>query len=362
MRVMIAGGGTGGHTSPATAVIEELRRIAPSLDVEWVGRRGNIEERVARSLNIPFRPIPVQGWPRTRSLRKLLVAGKLAWSGVQCWRYLRRFRPDVVFGVGGYVSLPLLWVAQRCGMPTALHEQNRLLGMANRMLAPRADKVFLTYPDTVRLPANARTRVVGNPVRAGFKTPPSAAEGRAAFDLAANRPTVLVCGGSQGARSINEAMAGALPAFGKDEAQFIWMTGTSGVKAARAAAQSANARAVVYPFIDDMPAACAAADLIISRAGASTAAEITVMGKPSILVPYPHATDNHQEQNARALEQGGAAIVLLDDACTADTLVTHIRDLLADPARLAAMAAAAKTLATPDAARAIAETLCSLCK
>jgi len=360
MRIMITGGGTGGHTSPAVAIIEELQKRDPFLLVQWVGRRGGIEQRVAERTGTPFRSVPVEGWPRDRSLRRGLVAAKLLLGIGRSVVYIRRFKPQVVVGVGGYVSLPLCYAAQRLGVPTVLHEQNKRLGMANRMLAPRADRVLLSYPDTLGDYARDKALVVGNPVRAGFVDPPEKTAARESLDLDLETPTVLVSGGSQGARSINEAMLGALPKFGKGEAQFIWMTGNSDAARARAAAETAAARADVFPFIDDMPAAAAAADLIVSRAGASSTAEIAVMGKPSILVPYPFATDKHQDKNAEAFSEAGAAVTLADGECDGERLAGLMRELLGDEARLEEMAKAAATLAKPGAAEAIVEEILML--
>jgi len=355
MRIMITGGGTGGHTSPAVAIIEELQRRDPRLAVQWVGRKGGIEERICERIAVPFRSVPVEGWPRRQSLRRLWVAAKLALGVARSLLYLKRFRPQLVIGVGGYVSLPLCFAAQRLGVPTILHEQNKRLGMANQLLATRAARILLSYPDTIGDYARENARVVGNPVRAEFRSPPERQAACEQLGLAPEIPVVLVSGGSQGAHSLNAAMAAALPQFGAQEVQFLWMTGQADAPQAREVAQRAAAHVEVFAFIDDMATACAAADLIIGRAGASSAAEIAVLGKPSILVPYPHATDNHQEQNARAFQDAGAAILLPDAECTGDRLAHIIRELLADSDRLEAMAAAAASLARPGAAGAIVE-------
>ncbi|MEX2015947.1 MAG: undecaprenyldiphospho-muramoylpentapeptide beta-N-acetylglucosaminyltransferase [Candidatus Hydrogenedentales bacterium] len=355
MRVMITGGGTGGHTSPAVAIIQELQRRDPQFAVQWVGGRGKIEERVARRLNIPFRAVPVASWPRSSRLRQALAAATLITGGLRAWLYLFRFRPDIVIAVGGYISVPLTWVAQRRGVPTVLHEQNKRLGLANRLLAARATRLLLSYPETVGDYPAERARVVGNPVRAGFVSPPDKAQARKQWELEPDVPVVLVAGGSQGAQTINAALANALPEFAKGSIQFIWMTGTEGFGAARATAAVANVRVEARSFIDDMPSACAAADLIVGRAGASSTAEIAVMSKPSILIPYPFATDNHQEQNARAFEAAGAAMVLLDQECTGESLSQAINNLLGDPVRLAQMGHAARGMANPAAADVIAE-------
>ncbi len=360
MRMMITGGGTGGHTSPAAAVIEEMRRRDPRLLVQWVGKKGGMEARVAARYNVPFRAVPVEGWTRRKSPRMALTALKLGWSVFRAWFYLRIFRPQIVFGVGGYVSLPAVWVAQRMGIFTVLHEQNKRLGLANRLCAARATRLLLSYPETVGAGATEKTEVVGNPVRAAFLEPPTKEEACDALGLSSTVPVIFVIGGSQGAHSINKAMMEVVHAFGRDEAQFIWGAGKNEAIQMRLCAEDAEPVTQVHAFIEDMATACAAADVIVSRAGASTTAELAVMGKPAVLVPYPHAADNHQESNARAFETAGAAAVLLNSQCTGEALAALLRELLKDPARLESMGAAAKTLARPTAAEAIAETIINL--
>ncbi len=355
MRVMITGGGTGGHTSPAVAIVEELRRRDPRLLVQWVGRRGGIEQRVARQYDVPFRALPVEGWPRGRSLYRLWVAAKLALGIVRGAIYVWRFHPDVVVGVGGYVSLPLCCAAQRLNRKTVLHEQNKRLGMANRILAPCASAILLSYPETLGQYPKERARVVGNPVRAGFGQPPDRAAACEKLGLDPAVPVVLVSGGSQGAHTLNQAMTEAITLFEPGEVQFVWMTGKTDHPAARAAAEAVPARVDTFAFIEDMVTACAAADLIVGRAGASSTAEIAVLGKPSILIPYPHATDNHQEENARAFERAGASVLMLDPECTGESLAARVRSLINAPERLNAMGAAALSLAKPAAASSIVE-------
>jgi len=357
---MITGGGTAGHTSPAVAIIEELQKRDPHLELQWVGCRGRVEERVCANLSIPFRSVPVRGWPRSGIVQRVIALAALAIAGARSYIYLRIFRPQAVIGVGGYVSVPLTWVAQRRGIPTILHEQNKQLGMANRLLAPKADKLLLSFPDTSGAFEEDRAIVVGNPVRSGFLAPPSPETACETLGLDPTIPIVLVCGGSQGARTLNEAMIEALAQFKANEVQFIWMTGKTEVGPARKAAEKAAAAVTVYAFIDDMVSACAAATVIVSRAGASSTAEIATLGKPSILVPYPYATDNHQEVNARAFEAAGAAVVLLDSECSGARLVAELRDMLDDASRLDAMGVAAATLARPVAVESIVETILSV--
>lgn len=360
MRIMITGGGTGGHTSPAVAIIEELRLRDPMLAIQWVGRKGGIEERVCEAYAIPFRPIPTRGWPRKNPLKRAVVGCIVALGFLRAFFYIKKFRPQVVMGVGGYVSVPLTWMAQRLGVPTVLHEQNKQLGMANRVLAVRADRLLLSYPDTLGDYPESKACLVGNPVRSGFTNPIKRAAACEKLDLDPSIPVVLVCGGSQGAHTLNEAMSGTIEQFRPDEIQFIWMTGNADVVAARAVASKAEVRVDVHPFIDDMATACAAATLIVSRAGASSTAELAALGRPSILVPYPHATDDHQAENARAFEKAGASVILEDEACSSERLTGLIRDLIGDAGRLHSMAEAAAAQARPVAVETIVEEVFSL--
>ena len=360
MRLMISGGGTGGHTSPAVAVVQELQRRDPRLVVQWVGARGKIEQRVSANAGVAFRSLRVRPWPRSNSAKKLWIALVLAFAVIRSAVLLLRFRPDVVLGVGGYVSVPLVWTAQRMGVLTVLHEQNKRMGLANQLLARRADRVFLSYEGTQGAFEPERARLVGNPVRNEFLRPPQREQACAEFGLDPNRCVVLVCGGSQGAQSINEAVAAMLPAVQPNEFQLLWMTGQNGVADARKHAEGAPILVHVRAFINEMAAACSAADLIIARAGASMTAEIAALGKPSVLVPYPHAAEGHQEENARAFETARAAKVILDRDLTGEVLLAKIRSLFNDPAALDAMSHAAAAFAKPVAGDLIAEEILDL--
>ena len=189
--------------------------------VQWVGRKGAIEERVSHQMGVPFRHVPIEGWPRHKTLRRGWVAAKLAVSLGRCLIYLKRFEPQLVVGVGGYVSLPLCYAAQKLGIPTILHEQNKRLGMANQLLASRASRLLLSYPDTLGSYPASKALVVGNPVRAGFLKPPSKKEAQRSLGLDPNIPVILITGGSQGAHTINAAIAEVVGALNPGEAQFI---------------------------------------------------------------------------------------------------------------------------------------------
>jgi UDP-N-acetylglucosamine--N-acetylmuramyl-(pentapeptide) pyrophosphoryl-undecaprenol N-acetylglucosamine transferase len=357
MRVMISGGGTGGHTSPASAIVQELRKRDAKLYVQWVGKPGAIEERVAKSLGVTFRGVSATGWPRKPGPKQLSAAFKMGVSLLRALQYVRSFQPQVAVGVGGYVSLPTLLAAQWLGVPTFVHEQNKRLGMANRFLAKRATHVFLSYPDSVGDYPRDRATVVGNPVREGFAAPPERDAAKQALGFRADLPLVLVVGGSQGAQSINRAVAGCLKLLSPNSAQVLWMTGRDGAEEAQRAAAEAPVNAVAKTFIDDMVTACAAADLIISRAGASSTAELAAVGRASVLVPYPFATDDHQTANAQAFVEAGASVLMPDKDCTAESLAQLLQKLLADAPRRAEMEQAALSLAKPHAAEVIVDAL-----
>jgi len=359
MRIMIAGGGTGGHITPALAISEELRRRDPLLELIWVGRAGGLEERMCRSAEITFRGLPIEGWSRKRSPRMVITALKLVWSMLQCYLWIRRFQPRAVIGVGGYASLPLVRTAQQMGVPTYIHEQNRRMGLANRLCAVKARTIFLSYPDTIGEYPQEKAIITGNPVRRAFLDPPSREEARNRLELDPDCPVILVCGGSQGAKTLNQAMENLLRSQQAPSAQYLWMCGQADVASARETARVSPLPVRVFSFIDDMPAACAASDIVVSRAGASSTAELAVLGKPSVLVPYPHAADNHQELNAQAFAEAGAAVLIPDAECNAARLGSVLRALLDEPDRLAAMSEAARGLAHPLAAETIVEHIIS---
>ena len=336
-----------------------LRSRDPQLDICWVGRKGSIEERVSRTAAIPFRPVRVQGWPRAGLVSRVRALFVLAVAVLRSASYLLRFRPHLVLGVGGYVSVPAVWVAQRMKFRTVIHEQNKHLGLANRLLAPRADAIFLSYSETGGAYPESRARITGNPVRRGFLQPPNRDEARKRLDLADPR-VVLVTGGSQGAASLNEAVGNMLAASTTRNLQLLWMAGASGVAEARRVSDRVEFPVIVYTFIDDMVTAMAAADLVVTRSGASSTAELACMGRASILIPYPHATDDHQTENARAFSDAGAAVLLPDRELDGTSLLDCIESILNDDVRRESMEAAARELARPGAAEAIVDHMLEL--
>ncbi|HTH66483.1 MAG TPA: undecaprenyldiphospho-muramoylpentapeptide beta-N-acetylglucosaminyltransferase [Gemmatimonadales bacterium] len=362
MKVLFTGGGTGGHLMPALALAQALKAERPDAECVIVGAERGIESEVLprypyRYVLLPIEPIYRHAW--WRNLRLPIVAWR-AWRAAGA--VLEQERPDIVVGTGGYVSGPVVWRAQQRGIPTALQEQNALPGITTRWLARRARQIYLGFPEAqARLRPGARTIVfsLGNPIR-----PPAPAEegdrptALAAFGLAPERPTLLVFGGSQGARALNYAVAGALEHGGLSDINLLW--GTGPMHASTFARYAVRGRVVVQGFFDPMARAYRAADLVVCRAGAMTTAEVCAWGKASVLVPLPHAAANHQLHNARALEQCGAAVLLEERDLMGRSLSALVHQLLADPARRDALARAARSRGRPDAAREVVSKILTL--
>ncbi|MGC2245609.1 MAG: undecaprenyldiphospho-muramoylpentapeptide beta-N-acetylglucosaminyltransferase [Terriglobales bacterium] len=345
MRVIIAGGGTGGHVIPALAIAQQLKKQFDA-EVLFIGTARGIETRLVPQAHFPLQLIQVGALknvsPITRA-KTLFDLPRALWTS---GRIVSDFRPDVVVGVGGYASGPAMIAALRRRIPTLAFEPNVVPGFANRLVARFVSAAAVHFQETCEYFRNCK--VTGVPVRAAF------------FTIAANNqggaPTLLVFGGSQGAHAINQAMMESLPGLRAKvpTIHVIHQTGQRDFDAVQAAYQRAGISGEVHKFIDDMPATFALADLLVCRSGASTVGEITAAGKPAIFVPFPRAADDHQNKNARALEGAGAAVVVEESNLEAAYLVETIATLLGDRARLRAMSAAAKSLAHPKAVEEIA--------
>jgi UDP-N-acetylglucosamine--N-acetylmuramyl-(pentapeptide) pyrophosphoryl-undecaprenol N-acetylglucosamine transferase len=345
MRVIMAGGGTGGHVIPALAIAQELRSRY-SAEVKFVGTARGMETRLVPAAGFDLHLVQVGGLNRVSFATRLKTILDLPRAVIESSRLMREFQPDVMVGVGGYASGPAMLAASMHNVPMVAFEPNFIPGFANRMVAPMTKAAAVQFEATCRYFRNCH--VTGVPVRgAFFRVPPRPADGR---------PTLLVFGGSQGAHAINVAVLEALPQLLEmlPGIHIIHQTGEKDHVPAQAAYLKAMISAEVSPFIDDMPGAFARADLLVCRSGASTVAEVTAAGRPAIFVPLPTAADDHQRQNAAALADANAARLLPQAELTSARLAEDVVQLLANRAALAQMSQAARRLAHPNAATEIA--------
>jgi UDP-N-acetylglucosamine--N-acetylmuramyl-(pentapeptide) pyrophosphoryl-undecaprenol N-acetylglucosamine transferase len=357
--VLIAGGGTGGHLMPALAIAAELRRQRPDLEPVLVGAVRGIERtllptREYRHVLLPAEPLYRRQW--WRNWRWPVVAGRLATS---VNRLLEQERPVAVLGTGGYASAPVVYLAARRGIPTAILEQDAFPGLATRLLSSRVRHIYLGAPEAkahLRLRATTTVFDTGSPINP--PDPARTAAARRRFGLLDDRPVVLITGGSQGAVALNEATAGWLAAGGSTRMYVLWATGKGSY--ARFASQQRAPDVQVFDFLDPIADAFAVADLVVGRAGMMTCAELCAWGLPSILVPLPTAAADHQTANARALEASGASTVLLQADLTAGSLGAAISGLIGDSGRRTSMAEAARRRGRPTASADIVSHLLTL--
>jgi UDP-N-acetylglucosamine--N-acetylmuramyl-(pentapeptide) pyrophosphoryl-undecaprenol N-acetylglucosamine transferase len=364
--VLIAGGGTGGHVFPTLATAAALRELAPAVAVEFVGTERGLESRLVPAAGWTLHRVQAAPLARKVSPSTLRLPGVLAGAAREVARLIRErdVRAAAVFG--GYVAVPLALAAWRTGTPLVVHEQNAIPGVANRAAARRARTVAVSFPGAMTRFRHRDVVLVGNPVRpemAGIDRAALRAEALAHFGLDPARRTLLVFGGSQGARRINDAVVAAAGMWA-DPGQLQMLHAAGGaeherVQAAWQAAAPGGPLVRCESFIDRMDLAYAAADLVLCRSGASSIAELTVLGLPAVLVPYPHATADHQTANALEVAAAGGALVVPDAELDAARLVEAVQPLLANAGALAEMARAARGFGRPDAARELADLILS---
>lgn len=366
LTVVLTGGGTGGHIYPAVAIGRKLKELYPQVDIHYLGTPQGLEAELIPEEGWPFYRVSAAGLARKisfKAAKALVKTGKGYW---QARGHLKRINPELVLGTGGYVCGPVVLAASRLGIPTLLHEQNAFPGLTNRLLARVANRVCVTFPQSASLfPAGTDIITTGLPIRSQIMNT-TRQEGLAGLGLQEGF-RILIVGGSQGARSINQAMLEVYTEL-KDNKQINWLHIT-GPKAYEGyvreleqqgidLAQHGNIR--IMPYVYRMEEALSVSDLVIGRAGASFLAEIMAKGLPSILIPYPFASENHQEYNARALADGGAAIVIKEQELSGPVLAHQVKELVARPERLEAMAQAAGGLGKPNAVDLIIEQMLSL--
>ena len=358
MKVLIAGGGTGGHVFPGIAVAEELQRLHPGAEVVFVGSRRGLESVAVPEAGFRIRYMLARGFPRRVWWRWPGAAFANLVGFLQALTILAAERPDVVLGTGGYVSAPVAIAAWLTGRPLLLQEQNSIPGLANRWLARVADEVHLSFVEARSFFARKdNLKVTGNPVRAYILSGDRDSAFQE-FGLAPGRPTVFVFGGRRGARRLNPAAVDAMRRrTARVDVQWILQTGREDVDWVKEEVAKEQLPARVVPFLRRIHQAYAAADLVVCRSGAMTLAEIAVCGTPAILVPYPHAAHDHQVVNASNLVDRGAAAMILDRELTGERLAKEVARFLSDRQALSSMSAHARLFARPDAAEKLVRSL-----
>lgn len=354
MKIIISGGGTGGHIYPAIAIAQEIKERMPEVQILYVGTREGMESTIVPQAGFDFKTIDISGINRSSLIKATKSLTKMPRSFFQGWEVVRDYRPDIAIGTGGYVSFPVVMAATFLDCKTYIHEQNALPGLANRNLARRVDCVMLTFPEAKKHLNAKLIKLTGLPVRKDIINV-DAKQARQNLGLKEDKFTLLVFGGSRGAMSINRAMVTAMPRLKHEDIQIIWLTGENGYKEVKSSLadqvdlDDIKCNLQIFPYMYNMNEALAASNLAVCRAGASTISELAIMGLPAILVPYPYAAENHQEMNARALLQKKAAIMVIDEFLDGDTLYQRVNELMSNPQRLEQMSSNMRQQARPNA-------------
>ncbi|MGE5395936.1 MAG: undecaprenyldiphospho-muramoylpentapeptide beta-N-acetylglucosaminyltransferase [Chitinophagales bacterium] len=350
MKVIMAGGGTGGHIYPALAIAQGIQKKWPKSEMLFVGTRAGLEKTIIPETGLELRMITAEGLNRSSFTKAFSSALKVPMGFWQSRNIIKDFKPDLVIGTGGYVSYPVVLAASIMGIKTLIHEQNAYPGLANRALAKRADCVMLTFDEAASYLNARRVEVTGLPIRPDILSV-NRATASSYFGLVEDRFTLVAFGGSRGAQSINKAMMGLIKKYNGTDVQIIWLTGEqhyrSIIEHLGEAGVPKNCR--IYPYLLEMAMVLAAGDLAVCRAGAATLSELSVRGLPGILIPYPYAAESHQEKNARYLERKGAAITIVDEFLDADGLMQKVEQLKDNRFQLLRMAQLMKEEGRPGA-------------
>ncbi len=356
MKILISGGGTGGHIFPAIAIADAIKKQNPGAEILFVGAKGKIEMEKVPKAGYPIKGLWISGFHRKLTLRNLMFPVKLLSSMVRSWFIINRFKPDVVVGVGGFASGPVLEVASRRGIPALVQEQNSYAGVTNKLLAKKASVICVAYDNMERYFPEEKIKLTGNPVRQDLREiQATKEEALAYFGLEKDKKTLLVFGGSLGARTINEAMAASANMLKEHpEIQVLWQAGKLYIDEFSQSETAQLNNVQIRPFIDRMDLAYQMADLVACRAGALTISELCLVGKPAILIPFPHAAGDHQTKNAMALVEQGAAFLVRDSEAR-EVFHKLVLNTIEDQPKLNQLGENIKTLAKPDAADTIAK-------
>jgi len=363
MRVLIAGGGTGGHIFPGIAIAEELRRREDKTEVIFIGTEHGIESRIVPREGYPIKFLRAEGFVGVSLLRKIRALWKMLFSIVDSYGIIKAVSPDIVIGVGGYASVGPMLAASMMSIPAMIVEQNSVPGLANKLLGKFVKAAGVTYQESISFFPRAKTFFTGNPIRMSILT----GDRDAAYDIFSldrNKFTIFVFGGSSGARNINRAVVDSFNHMLdlKEKIQFLHQTGGRGCELVRESYRKWGFSGTVTPFIYQMSEAYEVADIVISRAGATTLAELTAIGKSAILIPYPYAAGRHQELNAGKLLEMKAARMILDQELTGEILAENIRELYENKELRHEMERQSKSVGMPDAAQRVVDIAISLIK
>lgn len=363
MRIIIAGGGTGGHIFPGIAIADEIAGRDESAEVIFVGTEQGIERLVVPREGYNIRFLRAEGMVGRSMIKKIRSLIKVVLSIYDSYRIIHEFKPDAVIGVGGYVSFGMVLTGRLFSIPTLVTEQNSVPGLANRILGRFVDAICVTYHESLSFFPKEKTYITGNPIRKII----TRADREKAYDLFSldrDRFTILVFGGSAGATRINKAVCDSFNYLTdlRDQMQFLHQTGMSDIEWTKESYRKWGFKGTVAPFIYEMAEAYAVSDLVISRAGATTLAELMAVGRPAILIPYPFAAARHQEENARKLVDMGAARMIMDSDLNGEVLSEEIKALFGNPELRINMEKASRSLGRPEAARHIVDIMMSIIK
>ncbi|GAM14250.1 undecaprenyldiphospho-muramoylpentapeptide beta-N-acetylglucosaminyltransferase [Mesobacillus selenatarsenatis] len=352
MKIAVSGGGTGGHIYPALALIREIKKKDEKVEFLYIGTEKGLESKLVPRENIPFKSIHITGFKRKISFENVKTILRFLKGVRDSKKMLKEFKPDVVIGTGGYVCGPVVYAAAKMGIPTIVHEQNSVPGLTNKFLSRYVDKIAICFEEAREFFPEQKVVLTGNP-RASEVLGQDGIKGRLSAGLKLKIPTVLIFGGSRGARPINEAVVKSLTELSGKSYQVLYVTGDVHFEDVQKEVELVGnpENVIIKPFIHNMPEVLSGVDLTVARAGATTLAELTSLGIPSILIPSPYVTDNHQEKNARALSENGAARLLHEKDLTGPKLVESIDHILGNEEKLAHMKKAAKKLGIPDSAQ-----------
>ncbi|MEN6462045.1 MAG: undecaprenyldiphospho-muramoylpentapeptide beta-N-acetylglucosaminyltransferase [Syntrophomonas sp.] len=354
MRIIVTGGGTGGHIYPALAIANGIKERVPSADILYVGTEKGMESKIVPGAGFDFKTIDISGIDRSSLLRASKSLMKFPLSFWQAKDIIKNFRPDIIVGTGGYVSYPVVLAGTFFGPKTVIHEQNAYPGLANRKLAKRVNCVMLTFGEAAGLMDSKNIKITGLPVRKEI-TEVDVEKARASLGFSADVFTLVAFGGSRGASSINRAMLELVDRYQNKEIQIIWITGESNYEEIKAQVphslntKSTTCKLHLLPYMYNIQEALGVSDLAVCRAGASTLSELEILGLPAILIPYPYATDNHQEKNARALLEKNAVEMVIDEFLDGNTLFNMVETIRKDREKLKALKENMRHEARPNA-------------